>query len=441
MKKVKYSVGPWAETKLTMTEKDKEWETALKRNKKLKRRRSKESTQSARKARKDDMANHVKTSNKFDILKNVDDDMELTETEDEETTPECSGDEENEPETAIPPPIIVTSEIPNISKVLNQLNSALKKPPLLKIGTGTYTFRPQCIEDHKILCDVFTNVGLEFHSFADKHEKSPKMVVKGLPDLPTEEIISFLQKKGIPIDNCIKMKTRKGSTQSHPFYIIMLKPGSKSGNVYKLRYILNVKVKIDKYKNPSGITQCHRCQGFGHGTTYCNHTPKCVKCGQDHLTKTCTKTKEEKAVCANCQGQHTANYRQCPKYLEHKNKIETRRKQKSKRQTITKPEELKVTQEEFPYLRITRAQAAREQNLNTTNAEAKTTQGKKESPSNLMSDISEELHKLNEQVNLTEFLELLRNLNESLSNCKNKIEKFTVMTQLIIKYGEQTESK
>ncbi|GFW74187.1 hypothetical protein TNCV_2523911 [Trichonephila clavipes] len=56
-----------------------------------------------------------------------------------------------------------------------------------------------------------------------------------------------------------------------------------------------------------GPAQCFRCQGFFHSSKYCTRNPKC---GQPHLTRSCTKTS---ATCCNCQGNHPANFTGCPK--------------------------------------------------------------------------------------------------------------------------------
>ncbi|GFT26392.1 hypothetical protein TNCV_264291 [Trichonephila clavipes] len=50
--------------------------------------------------------------------------------------------------------------------------------------------------------------------------------------------------------------------------------------------------------------------GIFHSSKYCTRNPKCVKCGQPHLTRSCTKTS---ATCCNCQGNHPANFTGCPK--------------------------------------------------------------------------------------------------------------------------------
>ncbi|KAF0707143.1 Uncharacterized protein FWK35_00035132, partial [Aphis craccivora] len=66
----------------------------------------------------------------------------------------------------------------------------------------------------------------------------------------------------------------------------------------------------------SGPSQCFACQGFGHSSAHCKHQPKCVKCGNDHATKSCTKTPDQPPKCCNCNGEHTANYRQCPAFIK-----------------------------------------------------------------------------------------------------------------------------
>lgn len=40
----------------------------------------------------------------------------------------------------------------------------------------------------------------------------------------------------------------------------------------------------------------------------------CVKCGNDHPTKACTKTADQPLRCCNCAGEPDANYRKCPTY-------------------------------------------------------------------------------------------------------------------------------
>ncbi|GFV86799.1 uncharacterized protein TNCV_3965291 [Trichonephila clavipes] len=62
-----------------------------------------------------------------------------------------------------------------------------------------------------------------------------------------------------------------------------------------------------------GITQCFRSNNFYHTTVNCHIKARCLKCGEEHLTKDC-KIKEN-PYCINCHVYgHTACYTKCPKF-------------------------------------------------------------------------------------------------------------------------------
>lgn len=67
--------------------------------------------------------------------------------------------------------------------------------------------------------------------------------------------------------------------------------------------------------------QCKRCQRFGHTKNQCFRPFRCVKCGNEHPTSSCTKTPDTDATCANCQEKHPASYKGCAKYKQYKDKI------------------------------------------------------------------------------------------------------------------------
>jgi len=89
-------------------------------------------------------------------------------------------------------------------------------------------------------------------------------------------------------------------------------PSSKL--ISDLPALFYITIRVESYRS-SGPAQYFACQGFGHSSNHCNHTPKCVKCGNNHETKTCSKTADQPLKCCNCGGPHTANYRKCPAYI------------------------------------------------------------------------------------------------------------------------------
>ncbi|GFV38072.1 probable RNA-directed DNA polymerase from transposon X-element [Trichonephila clavipes] len=70
---------------------------------------------------------------------------------------------------------------------------------------------------------------------------------------------------------------------------------------------------VDGY-NGRGVTQCFSCNNFHHNADNCYLKPRCLKCGEEHLTKDCPiKQRLETKFCINCQVYgHMANWYGCP---------------------------------------------------------------------------------------------------------------------------------
>jgi len=74
-------------------------------------------------------------------------------------------------------------------------------------------------------------------------------------------------------------------------------------------------------------SQCSRCLGFGHRDVKCRKTFKCRLCAEEHSSKqykcgTCESTGlyvYVKAKCLNCNGEHTADSKDCKIYLAIRN--------------------------------------------------------------------------------------------------------------------------
>ena len=74
-----------------------------------------------------------------------------------------------------------------------------------------------------------------------------------------------------------------------------------------------LRVTVESYTTPKGPLQCKRCQRFGHTQRGCGYAPRCVACGEAHLSGVCSTSKEQ-LKCCSCGGSHTANYRVCGKW-------------------------------------------------------------------------------------------------------------------------------
>lgn len=131
-----------------------------------------------------------------------------------------------------------------------------------------------------------------------------------------EEIKDDLRNKGVGVKECVKLKGKGTNTYS---YLIVTDKTTNIGEVKKIKNVDHLKVSWETFQKRRTWSQCYRCQEFGHGSTNCNKTPRCVKCTGFHLTKDCptTRTENSTATCCNCNGNHPANYSKCEKLLEY----------------------------------------------------------------------------------------------------------------------------
>lgn len=128
-------------------------------------------------------------------------------------------------------------------------------------------------------------------------------------------------------------------------YIAKFNPTFKFPNILKINNLFQLRVYWAKYKPRDKATQCYRCQAYGHGQRNCNQKPNCLKCGKDHSTEDCQKSKDLPPTCALCQGEHLSNSKKCPKFKEYIDKISKRKI--TKNHTTTPPA---FSQEDFPPL-------------------------------------------------------------------------------------------
>ncbi|GFR17519.1 RNA-directed DNA polymerase from mobile element jockey [Trichonephila clavata] len=130
-------------------------------------------------------------------------------------------------------------------------------------------------------------------------------------DMPVNEVIENLEELGIHPKECRVLNNRK-TGQPMPIFSVFLEKNEDNRNIYNLKELCFMKIVVETMRGKIGPAQCYRCQGFFHGSRFCTRNPKCVKCGKPHLTKDCTKTKNEEPTCCHCQGNHPANFLGCP---------------------------------------------------------------------------------------------------------------------------------
>ena len=102
-----------------------------------------------------------------------------------------------------------------------------------------------------------------------------------------------------------------------PLFFVDLEPATRNSEIFKLDVMAHTRIKVEEPRNRKDIVQCYRCQAFGHTRSYCNRAPRCVKCGEAHLTQNCNIFPgSDQVKCVHCEGNHPASYRACTVHRE-----------------------------------------------------------------------------------------------------------------------------
>lgn len=222
-----------------------------------------------------------------------------------------------------PEPIFVTGvlDINYLKKLLlkitteeNYTMTTLRSGHIVKIV-------PINIEVYKSIRDRFITDNISHYTYKLKCERSYRVVLRGLHSSEdTSEISEALKQHGHEARQVVNVRHRT-SKEPLPIFYVDLEPKPNNKDIFKLKSLNQTKVTFEAPYKKKEILQCKRCQRFGHSKNQCYRPFRCVKCGSDHPTTSCTKTRDTEATCANCQAKHPANYRGCIKYKEYKERI------------------------------------------------------------------------------------------------------------------------
>jgi hypothetical protein len=132
---------------------------------------------------------------------------------------------------------------------------------------------------------------------------SSKGVIRSreLEGMSEEEIVGEMRNQGVIGAHRVTMKKGVDHVPTNTYFLTFCVP--KVPEVVHIGY-LRVRVQLF-VPSPMRCFQCHR---FGHPSKYCKASPACVKCGKESHDDDCV------AKCINCQGGHSANSKDCPKW-------------------------------------------------------------------------------------------------------------------------------
>lgn len=366
----------------------------------------------------------IPTSNNFDMLDNsIGDDGEVNNQSLGNTQTQGQGNTPKKRVKSNPPITIVDFPAGNIDKALVD-DGCDFQIRVLKTSVKIITFGRPNFE--KVLCSL-KNANIPYYTHELPEKAAVKVVLTGY-NVPctSEEMLEILAEHKVIPQGAKVLSHTETVTGDHFLWLLYFERGSvKMQNLRKVKsmdgYLVNWRFFS---KRPTDAAQCHRCQRFGHGSRYCTLEPKCVKCGAAHLTGECTlplkadlgkgknaEQQKDKVKCANCQGNHTANYRGCTtrkSYLEALGK--QRRKPEPRQPRTTWTGQPSTASTNPPGFGRTYASVA--------------ASGNGPAPDIGASDL----------FTLTEFLSLARDMFTTLRNCQNKLQQFLALQELMGKY-------
>lgn len=176
-------------------------------------------------------------------------------------------------------------------------------------------------ENYRKIQTELDNRKIPFRTLDPRSERPRKVLLRGLPSsTPTVDIEQALKALNLEPLSIAHLKSRKASTKGTPLplFVVTLRATANFEEVYKMDTINFLKIKIEKFK-AQPYRQCYQCQAYGHSSFSCNLRVKCLKCAEAHNSKDCTIKDKALLKCANCGGNHPANYKGCPKHPANRN--------------------------------------------------------------------------------------------------------------------------
>ncbi|GFW31075.1 nucleic-acid-binding protein from transposon X-element [Trichonephila clavipes] len=202
----------------------------------------------------------------------------------------------------------------NYNLILQEINRSY--PNTINKNTGNYIrIQPTTAEDQEKIKHLL--ITKKADHYVIEHPKIIKAVIKGLPaSTNITDIESDLKTKGFVVEKIVQL--RKFATKSPlPLFMVQIKKSNNNAqDIYKIKNVSYLTVEVVPFRRRPGASQCFNCNFFNHSSKDCRMTPRCLKCGENHITKNCPITDRLKTLhCINCnEDGHMASSRQCPNF-------------------------------------------------------------------------------------------------------------------------------
>lgn len=222
------------------------------------------------------------------------------------------------------PPIVVKTNIATPKVFMGKIKEYVKDGVSFKKGHESISIFTNSLTDFESIKTKLSDA-YEFFTYTPKMNKPKKLVLKGIDKSFTpDEIKSELTGLGLKVTNVQNMFHKGDKKKVLDMFLVSVESVTNINAVIaskELKCICYHRVTWEKYRTLDNVTQCHRCQKFGHAAYNCNLKYRCVKCIGIHEPGKCEKTnKDTPATCVNCNENHPANYSKCKIFELYKNR-------------------------------------------------------------------------------------------------------------------------
>lgn len=215
------------------------------------------------------------------------------------------------------PPIILP-DVVNVPEMTTCLNTAISQEEyqLKSLNNNKIKIIPASPEAYRKIIQHLSKSNYIYHTYQLKHERAYRVVLRNIHhSVDTDDIKLAINAYGHNVRNIHNIR-HKYTKDPLPLFFIDLEPQSNNKEIFNINRLLNSVVKFEPPHMKKEIVQCKRCQRYEHTKAYCTYPFRCVKCGKNHESKLCPKEKETPPTCAQCDGNHPANYKGCIVYQE-----------------------------------------------------------------------------------------------------------------------------
>ncbi|GFT08607.1 nucleic-acid-binding protein from transposon X-element [Trichonephila clavipes] len=179
---------------------------------------------------------------------------------------------------------------------------------------GYFKIEAETEDHHREITAYLTGKSVGYYVLNPPENRPLKLVIKGLPeDVEPEDVKKDLISKGINVEKVAQLK--KFATKARlPLFLIEITRDDNVNDIYQIRSVLYMQIKLDPFRKSNRVTQCYNCNNFHHASQNCFMKTRCLKCGENHRTGECSiKEKIENPLCINCNANgHMASSTECP---------------------------------------------------------------------------------------------------------------------------------